>query len=222
RDGAAAEDTAAGIRGLGGRAHGRTVDVRSADAVEALADDATSGADGPGASLAGWVNVAGVMRSGKVVDLTEADLDDLLAVNLKGVLFGAQAAARRMSATGGGSIVNVASAILDGPQPRMGAYGMSKAAVSHLSRTLALEVGKHGVRVNVVAPGWTRTGMTEGGAADGAALDAQAALQARITPLRRVAEPADAAAAIVWLISDSARFITGQTIRPHGGITMPW
>ena len=101
------------------------------------------------------------MRYAKVVDLTEADLDAVLAVNFKGVLFGSQVAARRMVEQRSGSIVNVASAILDGPQPRMVAYAVSKAAVSVMTRTLAMEVGKHGVRANVVAPGWTRTGMTD-------------------------------------------------------------
>jgi NAD(P)-dependent dehydrogenase (short-subunit alcohol dehydrogenase family) len=110
----------------------------------------------------------------------------------------------------------------------MAAYGMSKAAVSHLSRSLAQEVARAGVRVNVVAPGWTRTGMTTGSlrAADGTpdeeAIAKTAEMQARFTPMRRAAEPADTAAAVVYLASDSAAFVTGQTLRPHGGITMPW
>lgn len=174
------------------------------------------------------MNVAGIMRSASVLDLDEDELDLVLAVNLKGVLFGSQAAARLMVQQGSGAIVNVASAIIDGPQPRMAAYGMSKAAVSHLSRTMALEVGKRGVRVNVVAPGWTRTGMTvepftdDGGSVDESAVEETARLQARFTPLRRAAEPSDTAAAVVYLASDSAAFVTGQTLRPHGGVTVPW
>lgn len=223
-DGASAEMTAAHIISAGGVAAGRDVDVTDALAMEELGHHAVE-AHGP---IDVWVNVAGIMRYGKVVDLTEADLDAVLAVNFKGVLFGSQVAARRMVEQGAGSIVNVASAILDGPQPRMVAYAVSKAAVSVMTRTLAIEIGKHGVRANVVAPGWTRTGMTESqftdseGQIDERAADEVTAMQAQFTPLRRVAEPEDAAAAIVYLASDSARFITGQTLRPHGGITMPW
>lgn len=223
-DAAAAAATALDIETAGGVATSRAVDVANASAVEDLGDHAVE-AHGP---LDIWVNVAGIMRYGKVVDLTESDLDAVLGVNFKGVLFGSQVAARRMVERGSGSIVNVASAILDGPQPRMVAYAVSKAAVSVMTRTLAMEVGKHGVRANIVAPGWTRTGMTDeqfidpAGQIDEAAAEAMKAMQAQFTPMRRTAEPGDAADAIVYLASDSARFITGQTLRPHGGITMPW
>lgn len=223
-DGAAAAATAADIVERGGTGTGRTVDVSDPSAVEELAADA-SGVHG---GLDIWVNVAGIMRYGKVIDLTQADLDAVLGVNFKGVLFGSQAAARRMVEQRSGSIVNVASAILDTPQPRMAAYAASKAAVSMMTRTLAMEIGKHGVRANVVAPGWTRTGMTEelftdaDGHFDQEATEAMIAMQAQSTPMRRVAEPNDAADTIVYLASDTARFITGQTLRPHGGITMPW
>lgn len=224
RDVGGAGATAASIEERGGRAEAAGLDVTRLAEVEAVADRAVAVG-----RLATWVNCAGIMTYAKVVDLAEDDLDAVLAVNFKGTVFGAQSAARRMIDAGeGGSIVNVASAILDGPQPRMAAYGASKAAVSHFSRTLALEVGKHGVRVNVVAPGWTRTSMTESqlmgadGAIDEEAARHAAEMQARVTPLRRAAEPADTARAVVWLASDAGSFITGQTIRPHGGVTMPW
>jgi 3-oxoacyl-[acyl-carrier protein] reductase len=223
-DGAAAGATAAAIGEAGGTAEARAVDVSRSAELDEVASDAVARLG----RLDVWVNVAGVMRPSPVVDLTESDLDALFAVNLKGVLFGSQAAARRMVPQGSGAIVNVASAIIDAPQPQMAAYGMSKAAVSHLSRTLALEVGRAGVRVNVVAPGWTRTGMTTGSllAADGTVDEDAVAkteqMQARFTPLRRAADPHDTAAAVVYLASDSAAFVTGQTLRPHGGVTMPW
>ncbi|MEJ7584926.1 MAG: SDR family oxidoreductase [Acidimicrobiales bacterium] len=225
RVGATVEETAELIVAAGGSAAAAAVDVTDRAAVEGAVAEVVARSG----RLDGWVNGAGIMRYGRVVDLTEDDLDAVMAVNFKGVLFGSQAAARQMLAVGsGGSIVNVASAILDGPQPKMAAYGASKAAVSHLSRTLALEVGRHGIRVNVVAPGWTRTSMTEAqfvaedGTLDEAAAADTVALQARFTPLRRVAEAEDAAATIHWLLSDASAFITGQTLRPHGGITMPW
>jgi NAD(P)-dependent dehydrogenase (short-subunit alcohol dehydrogenase family) len=224
REASTVEETAATIEAAGGVARARAVDVTRAAEVDAAADEAAA-ANG----IAVWVNSAGIMRFAKVVDLGEAELDAVMAVNFKGTVFGAQAAARRMVAAGsGGAIVNVASAILDGPQPRMAAYGASKAAVSHFSRTLALEVGKHGVRVNVIAPGWTRTTMTESElrGADGELDEAKAgqteAMYASFTPLRRVAEPTDVATTVLWLASAAGSFITGQTIRPHGGVTMPW
>lgn len=223
-DGAAAAATAADIESAGGSATSRAVDVTDASVMDDLAHDAVESHG----RIDVWANVAGIMRYDKVVDLTEADLDAVLAVNFKGMLFGSQVAAKRMVEQGSGSIINVASAILDGPQPRMVAYAVSKAAVSVMTRTLAIEVGKHGVRANIVAPGWTRTGMTNDqftdpdGQIDETAADAMTAMQAGFTPLRRVAEPQDSAAAIAYLASDSARFITGQTLRPHGGITMPW
>jgi 3-oxoacyl-[acyl-carrier protein] reductase len=223
-DAAAAEACATAIGDLGGRALARPVDARSSAALAGLCADAA--ALGP---VRGWVNAAGVMSYAKVVDLSEDDFDAVMAVNVKGVLLGSQAAARAMIEHGaGGSIVNVVSAILDAPQPRMAAYGASKAAASHLSRTLALEVGRHGVRVNLVAPGWTRTSMTEqpfradDGSVDEAAVAATAEMQAQFTPLRRAARPDDTAAAALWLLSDASAFVTGQTIRPHGGVTTPW
>jgi 3-oxoacyl-[acyl-carrier protein] reductase len=223
-DGTAAGSTAADIRAGGTPAQAFPLDVSRRADVEAVAAEAI---DRFG-RLDVWVNVAGVMQSSLVADLSEPDLDALLSVNLKGVLFGSQVAARHMVSQRSGAIVNVASAIVDAPQPRMAAYGMSKAAVSHLSRTLALEVARAGVRVNVVAPGWTRTGMTTGtlraadGSVDEDAVAKTEQMQARFTPLRRAAAPDDTAAAVVYLASDSAAFVTGQTLRPHGGVTMPW
>ena len=224
RSGDLAGITADLVRTAGGAAEWRAVDVTRSAEVDDAADAAAATGD-----LRIWVNCAGIMTYAKVVDLTEDDLDAVLAVNFKGTVFGAQAAARRMIAAGtGGSIVNVASAILDGPQPRMAAYGASKAAASHFSRTLAMEVGKRGIRVNVVAPGWTRTPMTESqfigpeGEVDEGAAGQTVDMMASFTPLRRVAEPADSALAVLWLASDAAAFVTGQTIRPHGGVTMPW
>lgn len=205
-----------------GSAH--AVDVTDAVSVGDLGERAVA----DHGRIDGWVNAAGVMRGGPTLDLSLADFESVLAVNLTGSLLGCQVAGRHMVAAGGGSIVNVASAIVDGPQPTMAAYGVSKAGVSHLSRTLAAELGPLGVRVNIVAPGWTRTGMTEesarsdDGRIDEATIGRTAQMMARFTPLGRVAEPADAADAVTWLLCDAARFVTGQTIRPHGGVTLPW
>lgn len=182
--------------------------------------------------LDAMVNVAGIIRTGDLVDLTEDELDLVLAVNLKGVLFGTQAAIRAMrgnvAGSSGGSIVNVASAAIDMPAAGYGAYAMSKAAVAMLTRTAALEVGRDGIRVNALAPGFVETGMTarwftnDEGAVDEASRTAVLAGAARQSPLGVTGEPDDIAWAALYLVSDASRFMTGQILRPNGGVVLPW
>ena len=129
-------------------------DVSNKAAVDALVDDVVA-AHG---RLDAIANVAGIIKDGGVVGLSEEDLDRIIAVNLKGVLFGCQAAVRHLPA--GGAIVNMASAGGVMPAPTVAGYGMSKAAVISLTRSLAQEVGPRGIRVNAVAPGFTITPMT--------------------------------------------------------------
>ncbi|MCH2170808.1 SDR family oxidoreductase [Myxococcota bacterium] len=172
-------------------------------------------------------NVAGIIRNASVIETTEEELDAVLAVNLKGVFFGCQAAARVMVEQGGGSIINVASAGMDMPAPGIVSYAMSKAAVAMLTRTLAVEVGGSNVRVNTVAPGFTDTSMTRrhftdaGGKVDEDARDRLWNERASGAPLGRIGEPEDIAWAILYLASDAARFVTGQVLRPNGGVVMP-
>src|SRR5262249_52633634 len=104
-------------------------------------------------------NVAGHLHERAVTETEEADLDRVLAVNLKGVFFGCQAAARAMAPQRSGSIVNVSSSAAFEPYPTLSAYSMSKAAVVALTRVLAAELGASGVRVNAVAPGAVETPM---------------------------------------------------------------
>ena len=173
-------------------------------------------------------NVAGIIVQAPVVDFDDDALDRILAVNLKGVFRGCRAAARVMSAQGSGSIVNMASAAIDTPSPGLAGYGMAKAAVVQLTRVLATEMGPHGVRVNAVAPGFVETAMTSRRftAADGSVDEThrQAVLDAvsRSTPLRTVGRPDDIAHAVLYLASDASRFVTGQIVRPNGGVAMPW
>jgi 3-oxoacyl-[acyl-carrier protein] reductase len=174
------------------------------------------------------VNNAGIISSAEVIDLEEAELDRILGVNLKGVFFGSQAAAKVMRDAGSGSIVNMASGAIDSPAPGIAAYAMSKAATAQLTKTLAVEVGPHGVRVNAIAPGLVETGITErhyrtdSGEIDDARREATIKSMAAMSPLGLMGEPDDIAYAVVYLASPAARFVTGQILRPNGGAMMPW
>jgi 3-oxoacyl-[acyl-carrier protein] reductase len=161
-------------------------------------------------------NIAGVLLYRSLLDTDEADLDRVLDVNLKGVVFGCQAALRVMGERGSGSIINMASAAIDQPGTRVAAYSISKAGVAMTTRIAALDGGPLGVRVNGVAPGFVVTPMTQ---RDDAAQ--MASLVKAIeggTPLRRTGEPEDIADAVLYLASDASRFVTGQILRVNGGI----
>jgi 3-oxoacyl-[acyl-carrier protein] reductase len=171
-------------------------------------------------------NVAGIIRNGAVVDTSEDELDAVLAVNLKGVFFGCAAAARAMAERGGGSIVNLVSAAIDMPAPGLACYAMSKSAVAMLTRTLAVEMGARGVRVNAIAPGFIDTPMTSrhytgpDGEVDEAARDALWNAMAARAPLGEIGQATDIALAALYLASDASRFVTGQVLRPNGGVAM--
>ena len=107
------------------------------------------------------VNNAAIIVDGLVLDTSEDDLDRVLAVNFKGVFFGCQAAGRVMVDQRSGSIINMASGAIDIPTPALVCYATAKAAVAQLSRTLAMELAPHQVRVNAIAPGWIDTPMNE-------------------------------------------------------------
>ncbi|MET7357697.1 SDR family oxidoreductase [Streptomyces sp. NPDC005562] len=181
--------------------------------------------------------IAGVMHSSSVLETRDEDLDRVLNINFKGVLYACQAAARTMIDSGsGGSIITMASGAVDTGGPGLLCYGAAKAAVVQLTKTLATEVGPHGIRVNAVAPGWIRTPMTTRHDTE-APTKAQPQTQtrpqpqpplhtekimARMSPLGRVGEPEDIAHAVLHLASDAASFTTGQILRPNGGVAMPW
>lgn len=197
-------------------------DVTDREAVESLA---ASAVDAFG-SLGIWVNVAGVLRSTPLLDTDPAELDLVLRTNFVGTYWGVAAAARKMRRSGG-SIVNVSSAGADMASVGIAAYGASKAAVSHLTRTAAAELGASGIRVNAVAPGVIDTPMiayhwtAEDGTVDPRARIEHLRQRATMSPLGRTGVPADVAYAILYLASDAARFMTGQVLRPNGGAVMP-
>ncbi|WP_367320447.1 SDR family NAD(P)-dependent oxidoreductase [Streptomyces sp. HUAS ZL42] len=165
--------------------------------------------------------VAGIMHSSPVLETRDEDLDRVLTVNFKGVLYACQEAARLMLARNvRGSIVTMASGAVDTGGPGLLCYGVAKAAVVQLTKTLATELGRYGIRVNAVAPGWIRTPMTD--RHDGEAQARTEALMSRMSPLGRVGEPQDVAHTVLHLASDASSFTTGQILRPNGGVTMPW
>jgi len=215
-------ETARLVGELGGRAIARTTDVRDKNEVDALAQLAVDTFGG----IDVWANVAGIIRNAPIVDTTEEDLDAVVAVNLKGVFFGVAVAGRVMSAAGRGSIVNVASAGGEVATPTIPVYGMTKAGVIHLTKTAATEFAPAGVRANAVAPGFIDTPMTQRVfTADDGTVDE--ALRAQVhadrggaAPLGIVGEPVDVAWAMLYLASDASRFMTGQVLRPNGGVHM--
>lgn len=164
--------------------------------------------------------IAGIMHSSPVLETLDEDLDRVLNVNFKGVLYACQEAARSMIANGvRGSVVTMASGAIDSGGPGLLCYSAAKAAVVQLTKTLATEVGPHGIRVNAVAPGWIRTPMTD---RHGERQAHTEAFMARLSPLGRVGEPEDIAHAVLYLASDASVFTTGQILRPNGGVAMPW
>ncbi|MEU8135228.1 SDR family NAD(P)-dependent oxidoreductase [Streptodolium elevatio] len=221
---AGAEATAKLIADAGGSATGTTVDVSSAASVDALVAAAVA----EHGRLDVMANIAGIMHTSTVIETTDEDLERVLSINFKGVFYGCRAAARVMVEQGSGSIVNMASSAIDTANAGLLCYGAAKAAMYQLTKTLATEVGPRGVRVNAVAPGWTVTGMTgrhwtaEDGTQDEERKAAVAAPMMKMSPLKRVGEPEDIAYAVAYLASDAAKFMTGQVLRPNGGVTMPW
>ncbi len=211
------------IVATGGAAEGVQLDVSVRTEVDALAERVASQRGG----IHIWCNIAGIMVEGPFLDAPEEDLDRILAVNLKGVFFGCQAAGRVMvNQPEGGSIINASSAAADTPSPNIVSYAICKAGVVQMTKSLAFEIGKKHVRVNAVAPGFVLTGMTgryfvrPDGTVDEDMRDAVVAPMKKYTPLRDIGEPEDIAAAVLYLASDASRFMTGQVLRPNGGVAM--
>lgn len=158
-----------------------------------------------------WINNAGVFPQGPVREITAREFDATAGINVNGVLFGAQAASAAMD--GRGSIVNMASIAAFTVRKGSAAYAVTKAAVEHLTRFLAVELGPEGIRVNAIAPGIIDTQMT---AWVGESKGVKDAVLESI-PLRRMGLPADVAAAMLFLVSDSSRFVAGHTLVVDGG-----
>jgi meso-butanediol dehydrogenase/(S,S)-butanediol dehydrogenase/diacetyl reductase len=160
------------------------------------------------------VNNAGVHEAGEPTDISDERWENVMRTDAGGVFFGCRAAIPHLEKTGG-VIINTASVSGTGGDWNMSPYNAAKGAVVNLTRALALDLGKKGIRVNSVCPRLTRTGMTEEMLKDEALV---AKFKERI-PLGRVCEPREVAAVIAFLASDDASFVTGANIAVDGGVS---
>jgi 3-oxoacyl-[acyl-carrier protein] reductase len=217
-----AEETAGGILDAGGHASGAELDVAERGAAAALVAEIV----GRHGGLHVLCNIAGIMIDSSIIDLDPDEFDRILSVNLKGVLYGCQAAGKVMVEQEAGSIINMASAAVLAPSPGVGPYAICKAGVAQLTQTMAVEVGKRGVRVNTVAPGFIPTNMTAryytdpDGTINEENKAAMLTPMAKFAPLRRVGVTSDIGYCVLYLASDASSFVTGQLLSPNGGVAM--
>jgi NAD(P)-dependent dehydrogenase (short-subunit alcohol dehydrogenase family) len=162
------------------------------------------------------VNNAGLSPSNLAEDFNETDFDQTIAVNIKGTFFASQAAGKVMIRQKHGCIVNMSSQAGFVALPTESVYCTTKAAISHLTKCLAVEWGKYNIRVNAVAPTFIATPGTEEALADPAF---RADTIERIAGLHRIGEPMEVAGAVVFLASPAASLITGHTLLIDGGWT---
>ena len=201
---------AAELASAGGKAIYQHCNVaHKAEVDAALA--ATVAALGP---VDGLVNNAGIFKAAEFLDVTEADWDAVIAVNLKGAFLVGQAVARGMALAGRGAIVNMSSVNGTLAIATIASYNASKGAINQLTRVMALALADKGVRVNAVAPGTIATEL-----AKNAVLTSDAA-RARIlsrTPMGRLGEPGEIADVVAFLLSDAASYMTGEIVVVDGG-----
>jgi NAD(P)-dependent dehydrogenase (short-subunit alcohol dehydrogenase family) len=207
-----ADDLIAEIEGMGRRAMGVPMDVTRIAEIAPAVDGVVERFG----RLDILVNNAGLGPENPAIDVTEADYDLTMAVNVKGTFFASQAAGRVMVRQGSGRIVNLSSQAGFVALPTESVYCASKAAVAHLTKCLAVEWGRHGITVNAVAPTFIRTDGTSEALADPAF---EADVRERIAGLHRIGEPVDVAGAVVFLASPAANLITGVTLLIDGGWT---
>jgi NAD(P)-dependent dehydrogenase (short-subunit alcohol dehydrogenase family) len=160
------------------------------------------------------VNNAGIFKAADFLEVTEADFDAVLRVNLKGSFLVGQAVARVMAKTGRGAIVNMSSVNGVLAIPTIASYNVSKGGINQLTRVMALALADKGIRVNAVAPGTIATEL-----AAKAVLTSDEARQRIMmrTPMKRLGEPSEVADVVAWLASDAASYVTGEIVVVDGG-----
>ena len=207
----AAADAVAAITADGGEAHRVPLDVRDVAMIEATIEDVEASVGG----IDILVNNAGINIPQPCLEVTEEAWDAVLDINLRGVFFTAQRAARRMVQRSAGKIINIASQNGLIAYYKRAAYCSAKAGVVNLTRLLAIELAEHNIQVNAVAPTFVHTALTAPMFEDQAFHDD---VLARI-PLGRIPLPQDITGAVVFLASPAADFITGHTLVVDGGWT---
>lgn len=218
RDLKAATGTVESIRAAGGAASALDCDVAMADSVEAAF--ARIDADQNSRRIDILINNAGIANIGTVENTSEADFDRVYSVNVKGIFLCSRAAVRRMLASGGGVILNLASiASLIGLTDRF-AYSMSKGAVLTMTRSIAVDYVKRGIRCNCICPARVHTPFVDGYLrATYPGREAEMFKQlSEYQPLGRMGTPEEVAALALYLCSDEASFITGQAYPIDGGV----
>jgi len=199
-------------RELGEQSRGRVISVYADVGNRKDVDDMFGKVIDQFGRLDALVNNAGVQVSKPLLELDESEWDLIINTNLKGCFLCTQGAARHMKETGSGVIVNIGSGCNKVPFPNLSAYTASKGGIEMFTRCAALELGPLGIRVNCVAPGAIDTDRTRLEMADFAKAWAQ------ITPLRRIGTAEDIAAAVEFLLSEKASFISGQTLWVDGAV----
>jgi NAD(P)-dependent dehydrogenase (short-subunit alcohol dehydrogenase family) len=212
REEGTADDLVEEIRGMGRRALPVAMDVRARDQIETAVGRVAQELG----RLDILVNNAGLGPSAPAEEVTEENFDLTFDVNVKGVFFASQAAGRLMIDQGYGRIVSLSSQAGFVALPTESVYCMSKAAVAHMTKCLAVEWGHFGITVNAVAPTFIRTPGTEPDLADAAF---EADVRERIAGLHRIGEPMDVAGGVVFLASPAASLVTGVTLLIDGGWT---
>ncbi|RYX90247.1 MAG: SDR family oxidoreductase [Comamonadaceae bacterium] len=160
------------------------------------------------------VNNAGIFKAAEFLDITEADFDAVIRVNVKGSFLMGQAVARVMAEAGSGSIVNMSSVNGVLTIPTIASYNVSKGGINQLTRVMALSLAGKGVRVNAVAPGTIATELAAKAVLTSD--EAKAKIMSR-TPMKRLGEPSEIADVVAWLASDAASYVTGEVVTVDGG-----
>ena len=204
--------TVAEIEAAGGTAVFVQGSVASRADCEALA--AAAAELGPVSIL---VNNAGIERRGGVLDCTDEDWDDMLNVDLKGIFVVSRAVLPAMLEHGKGAIVNIASVLSYDVIPERAAYVAAKGGVLQLTKSMALDYGPRGIRCNAVVPGFFHTPMLEQSMIDSGDYEGTKAVLTAKSVFGRGGDPAELAAAVYFLVSDEASFITGAVLRVDGG-----
>jgi NAD(P)-dependent dehydrogenase (short-subunit alcohol dehydrogenase family) len=212
RQPATLEPVCAEVERVGGRALALPFDAEDLTTIPALVEAVLGRLNGVDV----LVNNAGTSVRQLAVDTTEEVWDRLFAANLKGVFFLTRAVGRAMIQRRAGAVVNIGSVVQAVARREMAAYAAAKSGVGQLTRALALEWAPYNVRVNCVAPGYVRTSLTEPTFARPGLMEEILAA----TPLGRVAEPSEIAWPVLFLASELASFITGQTLFVDGGWTI--